>query len=183
MSARRIRTVQTEELEPDRLSELTSLCAAAFDEPPDGVWTGKGPGLHVFAEDAGRVVAHAMIVDRALHLGDDATTSLDVGYIELVATQPELQGRGHGTAVMRIVGEIIGQEYALGALSTGSNAFYARLGWETWRGPTAVRMADGERVRSPAEDGHVMVLRTPRTPPELSLEIPISVDWRPGDIW
>jgi aminoglycoside 2'-N-acetyltransferase I len=183
VSERRVRTAQTEELGAERLAELTNLCAAAFEEPPEGVWTGKGHGLHVMAEVGGRVVAHAMIVDRALHLGDDAPTSLDVGFVELVATDPELQGRGHGTAVMRVVGEIIGQEYALGALSTGSNAFYARLGWETWRGPTAVRMADGDRVRSPSEDGHVMVLRTPRTPPELSLEAPISVDWRPGDIW
>jgi aminoglycoside 2'-N-acetyltransferase I len=183
VKAGRIHTVQTEELDPDRLAELTDLCAAAFDEPPEAVWTGIGPGLHVMAEVDGRVAAHAMIVDRPLHLGDDAATSLDVGYVELVATLPELQGRGHGSAVMRVVDEIIGQEYALGALSTSSNGFYARLGWETWRGPTAVRLADGERVRSPSEDGHVMVLRTRRTPPELSIEAPISVDWRPGDIW
>jgi aminoglycoside 2'-N-acetyltransferase I len=183
MSERRILLAPTEELDPDRRAELTDLCAAAFEEPPEGVWIGKVQGLHVTAEVGGRVAAHAMIVDRALHLGHDAAASLDVGYVELVATRPELQGRGHGSAVMRAIGEIIGQEYALGALSTGSNAFYARLGWETWRGPTAVRMADGDRVRSPAEDGHVMVLRTPRTPPDLSLDAPISVDWRPGDIW
>jgi aminoglycoside 2'-N-acetyltransferase I len=179
----RIRHAHTEELDPDRLAELSRLCGAAFDEPPEGVWTGKGPGLHVVAETGGRVVAHAMIVDRALYLGDDAATSLDVGYVELVAVLPEVQRQGHGSAVMRAVGDIIREVYALGALSTGSNAFYARLGWETWRGPTAVRMADGDRVWSSSEDGHVMVLRTPRTPPGLIVEAPISVDWRPGDIW
>jgi aminoglycoside 2'-N-acetyltransferase I len=183
MSARRMRTAQTEELGAHQRAEVTDLCAAAFDEPGDDVWTGKDAGLHVMAEAGGRVVAHAMIVDRQLYLGDDAATSLDVGYVELVATLPAVQGQGHGSAVMRVVGEIIGQEYVLGALSTGSNGFYERLRWETWRGPTAVRMADGDRVRSPSEDGHVMVLRTPRTPPELSLEAPISVDWRPGDVW
>lgn len=183
MSERRIRTAQTDELEPERLSELTDLCAAAFAEPREAVWTGKEAGLHVMAEVRGRVVAHAMIVDRALHLGEDVSTSIDVGYVELVATRPDLQGLGHGSAVMRTVGEIISQAYALGALSTGSNGFYARLGWETWTGPTAVRTADGERVRSPSEDGHVMVLRTPGTPPGLRLHAPISVDWRPGDLW
>ena len=183
MTARRIVIAQTDELEHLRLADLTELCAAAFAELPETVWTGKGPGLHVMAVDGGRVVGHAMIVDRAIHLGDDADVSLDVGYVELVATWPDVQGQGHGTAVMRRVGEIIGQEYALGALSTRSNGFYARLGWETWRGPTAVRTADGQRVRSAAEDGHVMVLRTPRTPTHLRLDAPISVDWRPGDIW
>ena len=73
--------------------------------------------------------------------------------------------------------------FELGALGTGSNDFYARLGWETWRGPTSVRMPDGERVRSAGEDGHVMVLRTPRTPVDLDLESPISVDWHPGEPW
>jgi hypothetical protein len=35
----------------------------------------------------------------------------------------------------------------------------------------------------PAEEGHVMVLRTDRTPPDLRLDVPVSVDWRAGDIW
>jgi aminoglycoside 2'-N-acetyltransferase I len=183
MTGQTIRTAQTDEIDAERLGELTELCARAFNQPPGDVWTGIGGGLHVMAEVRGRVAAHAMIVDRALHLGEDAAASLDVGYVELVAVLPELQRRGHGTAVMRVVGEIIGQEYVLGALSTGSNGFYERLGWETWRGPTGVRMADGERVRSPSEDGNVMVLRTPRTPRDLNLEAPISIDWRPGDIW
>jgi len=44
-------------------------------------------------------------------------------------------------------------------------------------------MADGERVRSAAEDGHVMILRTPRTEPELDLGGPIAVDWRAEEPW
>lgn len=79
--------------------------------------------------------------------------------------------------------QIIGEEYTLGALGTGSNAFYERLDWETWAGPTSVRMPDGERVRSADQDGHVMVLRTLRTPDDLRLDEPISVDWRPGGPW
>jgi hypothetical protein len=84
---------------------------------------------------------------------------------------------------MREIGRIIGEEYALGALATGSNAFYERLGWETWGGPTFVRTSDGERLRSAEEDGHVMILRTPRTPPTMTLDAPIAVDWRPVEPW
>lgn len=183
MTDRRIRTAQTDELEPDELAELTRLCEAAFEEPFAEVWERVGPGLHVICEAGGRIVSHAMIVDRAVYLGHEADIALDVGYIENVATLPDAGRRGHGAATMRRINEIIDEEYALGALGTGSNDFYARLGWETWRGPTSVRMPDGERVRSAAEDGHVMVLRTPRTPADLDLEAPISVDWRAGEPW
>jgi aminoglycoside 2'-N-acetyltransferase I len=183
MSTARLRTVQTEELDPDLFAEITALCEAAFDEPFAPVWDRVGPGLHVIAEVGGRSVAHAMIVDRRIYLGHEPDQALDVGYVENVATLPELQGAGHGTAVMRAIDEIIEDEYALGALSTGDNGFYERLGWETWPGPVQVRMLDGERVRSLDEDGHVMVLRTPRTPADLDLSGPIAVDWRPEEPW
>lgn len=38
-------------------------------------------------------------------------------------------------------------------------------------------------VRSADQDGHVMVLRTPRTPADLPLDAAIAVDWRPADPW
>ena len=144
MTDRRIHVAQTEDLEPDELSGLTALCESAFGEPFDGAWKRVGSGLHVMTELAGRLVGHAMIVDRRLYLGHEADTAVDVGYVEHVATAPESQHEGHGTATMRRVGEIIREEYALGGLATGSNRFYQRLGWETWRGPTGVRM-DGAK--------------------------------------
>lgn len=183
MSTARLRTAMTEELGADRLDELTRLCEAAFEEPFEAVWDRVGPGLHVLAEVDGRLVAHAMIVDRRIYLGHEMDLALDVGYVEHVATLPEVQGAGHGASVMREIGRIIGEEYQLGALATGSNAFYERLGWETWIGPTAVRMVDGERVRSADQDGHVMILRTPRTPPGMSPDAPIAVDWRSEEPW
>jgi GNAT superfamily N-acetyltransferase len=179
----RLRTAQTDELEPERFDELTRLCEAAFEEPFGPVWDRVGPGLHVMAEMDGRVVAHAMIVDRPIHVGDlDAPEALDAGYVENVATAPSAQGNGYGAAVMREIGRIIGEEYALGALATGRNAFYERFGWETWRGPSWVRMPDGERVRTPDEDGEIMVLRTARTA-DLRLDQPIAIDWRPEEPW
>ena len=173
----------TDELEPEQLDELTRLCEAAFHQPFTAVWERVGPGLHVMTELDGLVIAHAMIVDRPIYLGHEADLALDAGYVENVATLPELQGRGHGAAAMRRAGEIIGDEYALGALATRTNAFYLRLGWETWLGPSSVRMRDGERALSADQDGHVMVLRTLRTPQGLDLTAPIAVDWRPDEPW
>jgi aminoglycoside 2'-N-acetyltransferase I len=183
MTAVRLRTAMTEELGTERLDELTRLCEAAFEEPFAAAWERVGPGLHVTAEADGRIVAHAMIVDRRLYVGHEMDVALDAGYVEHVATLAEASSAGHGSAVMREIGRIIGDEYALGALATGSNAFYERLGWQTWRGPTFVRTADGERLRSAEEDGHVMILRTPRTPPTITLDAPIAVDWRPVEPW
>jgi len=181
--AARLRTLQSEEVDAELLGELTRLCEAAFREPIASDWERLGPGVHVLAESAGRVVAHAMVIDRRIYLGHEADLALDAGYVELVATWPELKGRGHGMAVMREINRIIGDEYVLGALATGSNGFYERSGWETWRGPTYVRTLDGQRVRSADEDGHVMILRTTRTPADLDLAGPIAVDWRPEEAW
>ena len=106
---------------------------------------------------------------------------LRTGYVEAVATRPDAERKGHGSAVMRDVNEIIRAGFELGALGTGRVEFYRRLGWESWRGPTWVRTADG-LVRTPDEDGAVMVLRTPRSP-ALDLDASISCEWRPGDVW
>jgi GNAT superfamily N-acetyltransferase len=183
MTGRRLRTAHTDELEPERFAELTALCEAAFDEDFGPVWERVGPGVHVMAEVDGRLVAHAMIVDRPLYLGlQDAGESLDAGYVENVATLPAEQGRGHGAAVMVEIGRILDEAYVIGALATGRNAFYERFGWATWRGPTWVRMPDGELMRTAEEDGDIMVRRTPRTP-DVALDSPIAIDWRPGEAW
>ncbi len=178
-----IRIAQTEELLPADIAAVSALCEAAFAEPWSDAWERVGPGLHVIAEEGGRPVAHAMVVDRRLYLGHEPDLALDAGYVEWVAAHPAVRSKGHGTRVMREIGRIIEDEYALGTLATSSNRFYERLGWETWRGPTSVRMLDGLQVRSAHEDGHVMILRTPRSPADLDPAGPIAVDWRAGESW
>ena len=126
MSELRLLVRQTDELDEDLTADLIALCEAAFGEPFAAAWEQVGPGLHVIAEVAGQPVAHAQIIDRRLYQGHEADLAIDVGYVEHVATRPHAQGRGHATAVMRRVGEIIAEEYALGGLATGSNAFYER---------------------------------------------------------
>jgi aminoglycoside 2'-N-acetyltransferase I len=176
-----IRVVPSAALSAADWSELTELCVAAFEEPWDGYWESIGPGVHVMAEDdEGVIVAHAAIVDRLLYPGDAV---LRAGYVEAVAVLPAFQRRGHGTEVMAVINRMIDRGYELGALGTGSHHFYERLGWVTWRGPTWIRQRDESLVRSPDEDGDILVRRTPSTPASLDLSLPIAVDWRPGEVW
>jgi aminoglycoside 2'-N-acetyltransferase I len=70
--------------------------------------------------------------------------------------------------------------YDLGGLSPFSVAYYARLGWELWRGPLFIRTDDGLLPTLEAED--VMILRLPNTP-DLDLDAPLSAEWREGELW
>ena len=179
-----IHQFDTVALAPETERELRRLMDQAFAGDPEGGfedsdWQHALGGRHVIAEDHGVVVAHAAVVPRLLVAGG---VPLRTGYVEAVATLPGRQGEGHGTAVMRAAGEHIAAMYELGALGTGSFHFYERLGWQRWRGPTAVRRADGRVDRTPDEDGYVMILRTPSTP-SLDEAATLMCEDRPGDVW
>ncbi|HEX3219762.1 MAG TPA: GNAT family N-acetyltransferase [Candidatus Limnocylindria bacterium] len=176
-----LRIVPSSQLLDAEWDELTALCIAAFDEPWDGYWESIGPGVHVIASgEGGRILAHAAVVDRTLYPGD---LVVPAAYVEAVAVLPERQRGGLGTQVMREIDRMIDERYALGALGTGSQPFYQRLGWEVWRGPTWIRNRDGTLQRSADEDGGIMIRCTPSTPPALDLDAAIAVDWRPGEVW
>jgi aminoglycoside 2'-N-acetyltransferase I len=174
-----VRVVRTQDLDEDELVAIRRLCDSAFEgDFDDDNWGHAIGGTHFLIERSGRPVAHVSVVPRRMTIGD---LTLEAGYVEAVATEPSAQGSGLGTAVMRAATEFISERYPLGALDTGENSFYARMGWETWRGPTGVRAGDGWE-RTPHEDGNVMILRT-GTSPELDLDLPIVTDWRPGEVW
>ncbi len=135
-------------------------------------------GVHFVLDVDDEILAHAAVVERELHVG---WRPLRTGYVEAVATAPNRQGRGHGSRVMADVTSYIRDRFELGALGTGRHRFYGRLGWQTWTGPAFVRTADGN-VRTPDEEGFILVLPTPQSPP-LDLTTAISCDWRPGDVW
>ncbi|HEU4355331.1 MAG TPA: GNAT family N-acetyltransferase [Actinomycetota bacterium] len=185
----RIRRARTDELTPDELDALHRLCRTAFADPgatrdPADLgftaedWAHACGGVHAFAVEDGVPTAHGSVVERELHV---AGVALHAGYVEAVATRSDHRGRGLGTAVMRALGVEIRARFELGALDTSLHGFYARLGWEPWRGPTFVRTDDG-LVATTEEDGYVMILRTPSTP-RIDLDAPISCEWRPGDVW
>jgi aminoglycoside 2'-N-acetyltransferase I len=179
-----IEHLSSAELTPALVKQIRALVDAAFTR--NGVntfseddWQHALGGLHLLAVSDGQVVSHAAVVRRELYV---AGRPLRTGYVEAVATQPGLHGRGYGTLVMRPAGVYIAANFELGALATGSHGFYERLGWQTWRGPTYVRQRDGETARSSEDDGSIMVLATPSSP-ALDLDAPISCEWRPGDSW
>jgi aminoglycoside 2'-N-acetyltransferase I len=179
----RLRRASTPELGGTELAAIRRLMDEAFagDEHggfDDDDWQHALGGLHFVAQLGNEIVAHASVVEREIRAGG---IPLRTGYVEAVATDPRRQRQGIGTAVMRGVNAHVTQGFQLGALGTGSHGFYERLGWMVWLGPSSVRAPEGER-RTPDEDGYIMVLATPASPP-LDRTAPISCDWRRGDVW
>jgi aminoglycoside 2'-N-acetyltransferase I len=175
--------LKTNDLSTQQNEALRRVLWDAFDDDVDGRfteedWEHRFGGTSFVAELDGEIVAHAAVVERELRV---VGRPLRTGYVEAVAVAPRHQGRGYGTAVMRTVDALIERDFEIGALGTGKQGFYERLGWQIWRGPSSVRMPDGERL-TPDEDGYIMVLLTPGTPP-IDLTSPISCEWRPGDVW
>jgi aminoglycoside 2'-N-acetyltransferase I len=167
-------------LSPDRLAEVRALLDDAFAGTfTDDDWDHTLGGVHVVVTDeADRVVSHAAVVPRTITIGEEEFAA---GYVEGVATAPTHRHAGLGTAAMEEVGGVIGSVFALGVLSTSSPGFYARLGWERWRGPSYVR--DGEdMVRTEDEDDGIMVLRVGPSA-AVDLTLPITCESRSGDDW
>ena len=169
----------TGEASSERLTRIRRLLDLAFaGRLTDDDWEHALGGRHVIVEIDGELVAHGAVVERRLEVGE---RELRTGYVEAVATHPAHRRRGHGSRAMAELARIIRRDFEMGALSTGAHGFYARHGWERWRGPTWVR--DGERrLRSADEDDGIMVLRFgPSAGVELTA--PITCRARSGDDW
>ena len=174
-----MRIARTNELDDRTLRAIRALLDAAFEgRLSDEDWDHALGGVHFVVEDGDEILAHASVVPRSLETSGRIWRT---GYVEAVATRPDVQHRGHGTAVMRAAGEHIRQTYELGSLSTGEDDFYERLGWQHWRGDTGVRTRDGLEL-TPWENGTVMVLLT-QASADIDLSATISCEWRPGDVW
>ena len=177
-----VRLAPAGDLTPGVLRAIRSLCDAAWADEDEAFgdedWRHALGGLHAVLEDEGEIVAHGSVVPRTLRVGGVDTPT---GYVEAVATLPNLRRRGYGSAVMRELTTYIDATYPLGALSTGVPSFYERLGWTRWMGPTSV-LVDADIRPTPEEDGAILVRFTPTSPP-LDPGGPISCDWREGDVW
>jgi aminoglycoside 2'-N-acetyltransferase I len=174
-----VEVASTASLSSSFLRDLRATLDAAFEGRfSEDDWQHALGGIHAWLGEDGRIISHASVVERSLVCSG---VQLRAGYVEAVATVAERRREGHGSAVMRRIGDIIQQHFGVGVLSTGAPAFYERLGWECWRGPTYVS-APGGLERTPEDDGGVMILRTPRSA-NLDLEAAIVCDWRQGDVW
>ena len=149
----------------------------AYGEDLTGAFDAFTEAIHVLGTVGTTLVTHALWVTRWLQAAEGPL--LRTAYVELVATDAAWRHRGFATAVMRRVAEEI-QDFDIGALSPFSVAYYARLGWERWRGPLLIRKS-GRLLPTP-EDEDVMILRLPKTPP-IDLHASLSVEWRQGEVW
>jgi aminoglycoside 2'-N-acetyltransferase I len=182
----RLRRISTPDLTATEVAAIRAILVEAFgsDEDErftDDDWDHAVGGLHFVLDVNGEVVTHASVVQRELHVDG---RPLRTGYVEAVATAPHRQAAGFGSMVMTDVTAYIRQHFEIGALGTGRHRFYERLGWQTWRGPSFVRLEGGGADQgTPEDDGYILVLATPTSPPRLDLTAPISCEWRPGDVW
>ncbi len=176
----------TADLSAEDKRVITALCSRAFQEDFSSLFTYITDCAHVLAyldgehsSDAaagGELVGHASWSTRWLQPAGHPP--LRTAYVDAVATDPTYWGCGIGRAVMtQFAAET--QDYALGGLSTSVAGFYARLGWERWHGPTAVRAKHGLEY---TPDECVMILRTPFSP-ALDLDELLTVEPRDGQPW
>jgi aminoglycoside 2'-N-acetyltransferase I len=167
------------DLDASTARQARALMDRAFDgDFADGDWEHAVGGHHAVVVSGGLVLAHAAVVRRTLWVDDRPVAT---GYVEAVATSPEHQGEGHGTAAMQAIADLIARHHEIGVLSTGEHRFYERLGWQRWQGPTYVRRADGDE-RSEEDDDGIMVLLHPRSP-AVDLTARLTCEERPGDDW
>ena len=174
-----LRTLRTRELDEATRLAVVQLCLEAHQEedfrnlfsylPPDG--------LHVLGYLSEELVGHAVVTTRWLQPLD--LPLLRTAYVDAVSTSPVQQRQGVGSAVMSHLASALG-DYDVACLETERVSFYARLGWEEWRGPLAGRSDEG-LIPTPDQKG-VMILRLPRTP-ELDSETLLTIEVHPARIW
>jgi aminoglycoside 2'-N-acetyltransferase I len=174
-----LRTIvaSTDKLDAETRAGVVALCVAAhaesdferlFEYIPAG-------GRHFLAYRGHELAAHAVVTTRWLHT---AGQRLKTAYVDAVATLPRYQGAGYGSAVMRLLADNVA-DYDISCLETERPQFYARLGWELWRGPLGGLRAD-VLIPTPEQEG-IMILRTARTPP-LDLDRQLLIEWD-GRLW
>ncbi|MDP8991673.1 MAG: GNAT family N-acetyltransferase [Actinomycetota bacterium] len=161
------------------MEKIRQLVEEAFDGTlSSDDWEHMLGGWHVVILERKALPSHTRPSSPAL---EAAGRLFRTGYGEGVATAPGRRCEGLGSSVVSQVASLLRSKFELGALSTGRHAFYERLGWQRWRGPTFVRHAD-DLVRTEEDDDSVTVLRFG---PSLALDLarPISCEARTGDHW
>ncbi len=161
---------------PTQTAAVVDLCSEVFELDYSYYLNLAPDRIHVLGYDDGRLVSHALWLDRPLRVGDGPWRMC--AYVEGVATHADYRRRGYGAAVMAALQAQIGG-YAFGALSPAVEPWYVRLGWERWQGPLYIEK-DGARESTPEET--VLIYRTPLTG-EIDLHAPLTGEWRPFEPW
>lgn len=176
-----LRVFTSEELAAaDLRQSVIDLCVAAHEmDEFRYMFTKYFPSgaRHYLAYEGDTLVSHAVVSTRGVQ--PEGLPILRTAFVDAVSTLPSYQNQGYGSATMRRLADEI-FAYEIGCLQTDRTSFYARLGWEEWRGPLAGRSAD-ELIPTPDQRG-VMVLRLPDTPP-LDLDAQLTIECQRERIW
>jgi aminoglycoside 2'-N-acetyltransferase I len=163
-------------LTPAVAAAVRTLCDAAYGTATASYFESLGAGEHLLGWRDGALVSHLMWVTRWLQA--DGHAALRTAYVEMVATAPAARRRGYASALLERLVSLVG-DFELAALCPATAGFYTRLGWQFWRGPLSTRR-HGRLV--PTRQERVMIRRLPLTP-ALDLDLPLSVEWRAGEVW
>lgn len=168
--------IRSADMPAAQIGEVAALCGSVFNCDYQYLLDLVPVRTHVLGYVDGRLVSHALWLDRSMRMGDGPWVT--AAYVEGVATHPDYRRRGYGEAVMRRLQEET-RRYPLGALSPAMEPWYVKLGWERWQGPLRIDK-DGEI--SETRDETVLVYRTPHTG-SLDLTEPLTAEWRPFELW
>jgi aminoglycoside 2'-N-acetyltransferase I len=158
-------------------SAIVRLCTTAHQADFGPLFSFLPPeSLHVLGYSTDYLIGHAVVTTRWLQ--PENLPVLKTAYVDAVAAHPRYQGQGIGSAVLRHLAAVIA-DYEIACLETERVSFYARLGWEEWRGPLAGRRGT-EIILTPDQKG-IMILRLPRTP-QLDLDSLLTIEYQ-GRIW
>jgi aminoglycoside 2'-N-acetyltransferase I len=175
----RLEVLHVDQLTAEQMAEIHALCNrayAVYDVDLEPLFQTFTDTRHVLGWWGPAIVSHAMWVTRWLQPGNQPL--LRTAYVEMVATEPQFQRRGFASAVMRRLASAI-HDFEIGGLCLAEPMLYAKLGWIFWQGPLFVRTQEG-LFATPEES--IMILRVPKTPP-LDLTLPLSAEWREGELW
>jgi len=175
----KLEVLHDDQLTSKQLAEIHALCNrayAVYDVDLEPLFQTFTDVTHVIGWWGSAISSHAMWVTRWLQ--PSKQPALRTAYVEMVATEPQLQGRGFASAVMRRLANAI-HDFEMGGLCPAEPMLYKKLGWVFWQGPLFIRTKDG-LISTP--ETQIMILPLPKTPP-LDLTLPLSAEWREGELW
>lgn len=174
-----IQLAHTASIDPGALRAARALLDDVFaPEMTDEDWDHALGGMHAIAWEGSEIVGHASVIQRQLRHGG---RWLRAGYVEGVGVRADRRRRGHGSALMEPLEEIVRRAYDIGALGATEMAvpFYAARGWRAWPGPTWAQSPQGP-ARTEDEDGRIFVLEAGAA---LDWSGDLTCDWREGEAW
>lgn len=140
-------------------------------------WNSCQGGIHTIAQFDGKIIGHTALIPRSVIIDN---IEHPVKYVEAVAVDTSSRNIGLGKAMLQRLNSQLELSSSFALLTTTSPRFYQKLGWSNWIGRSWTH-TDTQRKVPPGTHGQIMYFAP--TIGKLSPQLPISINWRPGDIW